>query len=66
MVCNGTSDSLLWARNLQERDLVINLIFSVYLVAGAFIKEKRLIGRFGDAYGNYQARTSMFLPLRLP
>lgn len=53
---------LIWSRNLQERDLVINIVFSVYLIVAAFMEEKRLIAHYGEAYRSYMKRTSMFVP----
>jgi protein-S-isoprenylcysteine O-methyltransferase Ste14 len=55
---------LLWARSLQERDAVISAVFTVYLIVGAFIEERRLMQEYGDAYRAYRRRTAMFVPFR--
>ena len=58
------SVGLLWLRDLQTRDLVVNTVFTAYLLVGAFIEEIRLIEAYGDAYRTYRTETSMFLPLK--
>jgi protein-S-isoprenylcysteine O-methyltransferase Ste14 len=62
----ASSIGLLWARNLQDRDVVINAVFTVYLIVGAFIEERRLVREYGDAYHAYRRRTSMFVPFMHP
>jgi protein-S-isoprenylcysteine O-methyltransferase Ste14 len=58
------SVGLLWLRDLEARDLVVNTVFTAYLLVGAFIEEIRLIEAYGDAYRTYRTETSMFLPLK--
>ncbi len=57
------SIGLLWARSLLDKDLVLNALFSIYLIVGAFIEERRLLRQYGDEYRDYQSRTPMFFPL---
>ncbi len=61
----ASSIGLLWARSLQDRDVVINAVFTAYLIIGAFIEERRLVREYGDAYRAYRRRTAMFVPFRL-
>jgi methanethiol S-methyltransferase len=58
------SIGLLWLRGLEARDLVVNTVFTAYLLVGAFIEEMRLIEAYGDVYRRYRKETSMFLPLK--
>lgn len=57
---------VLWARDLGERDLVVALILSLYLVVGAHLEERRLIARFGAEYRAYRQRVPMLFPRLLP
>ncbi len=57
---------LLWTRDLSLTGLVINIILSLYLLVGARIEEKRLVGKFGDEYREYMSRVPRFIPRRLP
>lgn len=56
----------LWARNLTDTGLVINIIFSFYLVIGARIEESRLLKLYGDQYAQYMKRVPRFVPDHLP
>ena len=42
--------------------LTLFLIFTVYLILGARLEERRFIHEFGDQYRAYQQRVPMFLP----
>jgi methanethiol S-methyltransferase len=53
---------LIWARNLGSTALLTNSVLSLYLVIGAFLEERKLIGEFGDEYRQYQNRVSMLFP----
>jgi protein-S-isoprenylcysteine O-methyltransferase Ste14 len=55
---------LLWARDLDVAALVANGVLTVYILVGALLEERKLVHEFGDAYSSYQARVSMFVPLR--
>jgi len=52
----------IWARDVGLTALLINLVFSFYLVIGAFLEERKLIKEFGDDYRQYQNRVSMLFP----
>ena len=53
---------LLWARNLQTADLVVNTVLMLYLVGGTVLEERRLVAAFGAEYRAYQQRASMLVP----
>jgi protein-S-isoprenylcysteine O-methyltransferase Ste14 len=55
---------LLWAHDLDAAALVANGVLTVYIIVGTLIEERKLVHEFGDAYRDYQARVSMFVPLR--
>lgn len=55
---------LLWSRNLDYSNLIVNIIFSLYLLAGAWLEEKKLIKAFGNIYLHYRQTVSMFLPFK--
>ena len=44
--------------------LLFALVMSVYIVLGIVLDERDLVSLYGDAYRDYQRRTSMLLPLR--
>jgi protein-S-isoprenylcysteine O-methyltransferase Ste14 len=43
--------------------LTIFILFTIYLIVGARLEEKRLVHEFGDQYRTYQERVPMLLPL---
>ena len=53
---------LLWARNLQTADLVVNTVLMLYLVGGTVLEERKLVAAFGAEYRAYQQRVSMLVP----
>lgn len=55
---------VLWARELNSTTLIINIIFSIYLVVGTYLEEKKLKIEFGEAYIDYQKDVSMLLPIK--
>lgn len=57
---------MLWARNLRDTDVVINIVLSAYLLVGAHIEERRILGRFGEEYIRYRQSVPAFLPRRIP
>ncbi len=42
--------------------LALWLIFSLYLLIGAYFEEKKLLKDFGASYADYRLRTPMFIP----
>jgi len=55
---------VLWARDIDSASLVVNVIFSLYLIIGAKIEEKKLVREFGTDYIEYQSRVSMLFPVK--
>ena len=55
---------ILWAREINTISLIINIIFSIYLVAGTYLEEKKLIIEFGESYSEYKKNVSMLLPFK--
>ena len=55
---------LIWAMPLDMAGLVLNSVFTVYLLIGAWLEEKKLIREFGDAYSHYQQHVSMLIPVK--
>jgi protein-S-isoprenylcysteine O-methyltransferase Ste14 len=42
--------------------LVLWLVFSIYILIGAYFEERKLLVDFGQVYLDYQARTPMIIP----
>jgi len=55
---------ILWARPLDISTLIINSVFSAYLIIGSLLEERKLVMEFGDAYKHYQKTVSMLLPFK--
>ncbi len=53
---------VLWARDINSVSLIFNIIFSMYLVLGAMLEERKLRLEFGQVYVDYQKNVSMFFP----
>jgi protein-S-isoprenylcysteine O-methyltransferase Ste14 len=55
---------LLWARPLDVSALLVNAIFTAYLLIGARLEERKLVREFGGEYRAYQKSVSMLLPVK--
>jgi protein-S-isoprenylcysteine O-methyltransferase Ste14 len=55
---------LIWARQLDVSGLIVNVIFTSYLIAGTYLEEKKLIREFGGKYLTYQKKVSMLIPYK--
>jgi len=55
---------LIWARSLDASAILVNVIFTGYLVIGSFLEEQKLILEFGEKYREYQRKVSMFVPYK--
>ena len=55
---------ILWARPLDGSALVVNVVFTAYLLIGARLEENKLIREFGDDYIQYRQRVSMLFPFK--
>jgi methanethiol S-methyltransferase len=57
----------IWAcPNLSLDRLLFDVLFTLWIVAGAHLEERDLTVQFGDAYRAYQHRVPMLLPWRRP
>ncbi len=57
---------MLWASPVISGDrLLLNALFTIWIVLGARWEERDLIVQYGDAYRRYQAQVPMLLPWRL-
>ena len=57
---------MLWARDLADRGLVINIVLSLYVIIGAKIEETRLLKLYGDRYARYMKEVPGFIPNHMP
>jgi len=55
---------LLWSRPLDIATLVINSVFSLYLIIGSLLEERKLVMEFGERYTQYQKDVSMLIPFK--
>jgi protein-S-isoprenylcysteine O-methyltransferase Ste14 len=55
---------LLWAQDLDAVRLVVDAVLTAYIAVGTLLEERKLVHEFGDTYARYQARVSMFIPLK--
>lgn len=53
----------IWLAPLMTANLLfLNIGLTTYLVIGARLEERKLLGEFGEAYREYLRRTPMFIP----
>ncbi len=58
---------LLWASPALSQDrLLLNALFTVWIVLGAGWEERDLVSEYGDAYRLHQREVPMLIPWRLP
>jgi len=58
---------LLWASPILSKDrLLLNTLFTIWIVLGAKWEERDLIAAYGDAYRLNQREVPMLIPWRLP
>ncbi len=54
---------MLWScPELTADRLLFNLLWTAWIVIGAFFEERDLVAEFGDSYRQYQRRVPMFIP----
>ena len=54
---------LLWASpDMTRNGFALKLGLTLYLIAGAYVEERKLVKAFGDAYVSYSERVPMFFP----
>lgn len=49
---------------LQADRLLINLLWTVWIIIGAFLEERDLFAEFGETYREYQRQVPMLIPWR--
>ena len=42
--------------------LALNLGATIYILAGAWLEERKLLAEFGEAYADYRRRTPFIIP----
>lgn len=58
---------LIWSAPQMTADrLLFNILWTAWIVIGARLEERDLVGEFGDAYRDYQRRVPMLLPWPRP
>lgn len=55
---------ILWARPLDISTIVVNTVFSIYLLIGSGLEERKMVMEFGDVYRAYQKDVSILFPLK--
>ncbi len=53
---------LLWTRDMSAARLVSALAITAYFVIGSWLEERKLLARFGAAYGQYMAKVPGLVP----
>ncbi|HCW93245.1 MAG TPA: S-isoprenylcysteine methyltransferase [Flexistipes sinusarabici] len=53
---------LLWSRPLFVKDLILNVVFSLYFILGSINEERKLKIIFGEQYKKYAENVPMLLP----
>jgi len=53
---------LLWTRDMSTAMLVSALGITAYFVAGSWLEERKLLARFGPAYGQYMTKVPGLVP----
>jgi len=54
----------IWARQLDVSAIIVNVVFTSYLIVGTYLEEKKLVREFGEKYLTYQQMVSMLIPFR--
>lgn len=58
---------LIWSYpDLTLDRLLLNLLFTIWVLAGCTIEERSLVATYGEEYRNYQRKVPMLFPLRIP
>jgi protein-S-isoprenylcysteine O-methyltransferase Ste14 len=55
---------LIWARGLDVSTLITNIIFTLYLIVGTALEERKLLIEYGEDYRRYQQKVSMLIPFK--
>jgi protein-S-isoprenylcysteine O-methyltransferase Ste14 len=58
---------LIWsAPDVSLDRLLFNMLWTLWVVLGAYLEEKDLVAQFGEKYGRYQEDVPMLFPWRFP
>lgn len=57
---------LIWSRSqsVTTAELVTDLVFTLYLIIGTVLEERKLVRQFGEHYRQYQQEVSMLFPAK--
>ena len=57
---------ILWSgyTDLSISRLIMNSVFTLYVIVGTLLEEKKLAAEFGDVYREYQKKVPMFISLK--
>lgn len=55
---------IIWARQLDVSVIIVNVVFTLYLVVGTYLEEKKLVREYGEKYLAYQKKVSMLVPYK--
>jgi protein-S-isoprenylcysteine O-methyltransferase Ste14 len=57
---------LLWSYpDLTLDRLLLNMLFTVWVIAGTLLEERKLVASYGEAYRSYQRKVPMMIPWRI-
>ena len=54
----------IWGRQMDVSAIILNIIFTCYLIVGTNLEEKKLVEEFGEKYLAYQKQVSMLIPYK--
>jgi hypothetical protein len=58
---------LIWsAPDMSSDRLLFNVLWTLWIVLGAYLEEKDLVAEFGETYRHYQKNVPMLFPCRFP
>ncbi len=52
----------LWCQTFRVIDIVVNSVFTAYIVIGTILEERKLVREFGEVYVEYQREVPMLIP----
>ena len=55
---------IIWARQMDVSAIIVNVIFTSYLIVGTYLEERKLKREFGEKYLEYQKSVSMLVPYK--
>jgi len=56
----------LWSQTFKLMDILLNIVLTIYVIAGTKLEERKLVLEFGDAYKKYQHEVPMLVPFIKP